>query len=250
MAETPADLYRKHRKNVNENLGLIIALAACGAAMWTGYEARHSRLEAANIADQSLKVQHESVQAQINAVRFDERPYIRVATVGVKPAGKEDTDDDYQAVFKLVAIGRTPATFLNWNVYCRILDANQITGVVQTEKEGLTKAPPNSELIVLAETGLTRATSSEAVLNSGDSIQVDCPFSRNDYRSGKDDVDVDTDKQITTDKSNMMTFIVDVTYSDVFDSKHRTQQCFYVPNGDSPMHAKLLSCKKYKPVIE
>jgi hypothetical protein len=250
MTETIADLYRKRRKNVNENLGLLIALAACGAAMWTGYEARHTRLEAANIADQSLKVQHESVQAQITAVRFDERPYIRVATVGVKPADKEDTDDDYRAVFKLVAIGRTPATFLNWNVYCAVWDANQITGVVQTEKEGLTKAQPNGELIVLADTGLTRTTSNGAVLNSGDSIQVHCPFSQKDYQSGKDDVEIDTDKQITTDRSTMMTFIVDVTYSDVFDSKHRTQQCFYIPIGDSPIRKKLLSCQKYKPVIE
>jgi hypothetical protein len=250
MAEDLADWYRKRRKNVNENLGLLIALAACGAAMWTGYEARHARLEAASIADQSLKVQHESVQAQITALRFDERPYMRVATVGVKPSDKEDPDDDYQAVFKLVAIGRTPATFLHWNVYCGVLDANQITGVAQTEREARARALPDSVMIILAETSLTSATSNEAVLNNGESIQVDCPFSRKDYKSGKDDVEIDTDKQFTNDKSTMMTFIIDVAYSDVFDSTHKTQQCFYVPTGESPIHAKLLSCRKYKAVIE
>jgi fumarate hydratase class II len=54
---------RQHRKTktINENLGLIIALAASGAAVGTGYEAHHARLEARTAAEQSLKVQHDSV---------------------------------------------------------------------------------------------------------------------------------------------------------------------------------------------
>ena len=40
MANALMESYRKHRKSVNENLGLVIALAACGAALRTGYEAR------------------------------------------------------------------------------------------------------------------------------------------------------------------------------------------------------------------
>lgn len=253
MTEALGEVYRKHRKSVAENLGLIIALAASTAAIWTGYEARHARLEAANAAEQSLKVQRDSVNAQITTMRVDERPYIRVMPVGVKPADKEDRDDGYpyQAVFNLVAVGRTPATFLNWNVYCRTLDANQIGGAIEREADkGPPNAPPDADLIVLRETSFNRTTNREAVLNNGESISVNCIFSKEDYKSGKDDVDIDLAKEITNDKSTMMTFIVDVAYSDVFDSKHKTQQCFYVPNGDSPIHAKLLSCKKFTPFVQ
>lgn len=250
MTETLAEWYRKHRKNVNENLGLLIALAACGAAIWTGHEARRTRFDAANAADQSVKVQHDSLQAQITTMRLDERPFVRVGTVGVKLADKADTDLDYQAVFKLVAFGRTPAAVLKWNVYCGLLDSNQITGVAQTEKEAIAEERDDDSFVILRGSALARETGGEAVLNNGDSIQVECPFSKKDYHSGRDDVHIDVKKQITDDKSNMMTFIVDVAYGDVFDSKHKTQQCFYVPNGNSPLRAKLLSCHKYKPIVQ
>jgi hypothetical protein len=55
--------YRQHRKTMNQNLGLTVALAASGAAIWTEYEARNARLEATIAAEQSLKVQQKSVQA-------------------------------------------------------------------------------------------------------------------------------------------------------------------------------------------
>lgn len=202
--------------------------------------------------DKSLKVQQESVDTQIATMKLDQRPYIRVAAIGVRPADKGDTDNDYQGVLSLVAIGRTPATFLQWKVYCAIFESNEINGAVWTEGE-VAKRPNihgGENLIILGESGVTWTTSSEAVLNSGDSIQVECPFSRTDYLSGKPNDDVDADRQIVDDKSTMMTFIVDVTYSDVFDSKHRTQQCFYVPDGNSPVRAKLLSCQKYRPILE
>jgi hypothetical protein len=90
-----ADKYRQHRKTVNENLGLIIALAASCAAVWTGYEARHARLEARTAVEQSLKVQQESVQAQTKSVdaqiasmRLEQRPYVRV-TPGSVPAWQD-----------------------------------------------------------------------------------------------------------------------------------------------------------------
>ena len=229
------NLYRQRRKNLNENLGLIIAVAASGAAIWTGYEARHARLEARYAAEQSRKVQQDSVNAQIAAIRLDERPYVRVATIGIKMADELDRETyDYQAVFKLVAVGRTPATFLRWNVYCGSIQANQMTAII------LDKSP-----------GLTRTTSNVSVLNNAESIEANCPFSKETYRSGTNDVDIDVDNQTTDDKSFTVTFIVDVSYSDVFNTKHRTQQCFYVPTtGASPMRQKLLSCQRFEPIIE
>lgn len=253
MTETLTEMYQRHRKNIVENLGVIIALAASVAAVWTGYEARHARLEAASAAEKSFNVQRDSVDAQITTMRVDERPYIRVSPIGVKPADKGDRDDGYpyQAVFNLSALGRTPATLLTWNVYCTVLEANQLGGMIEKERDkGPPNAPPDSVFVVRTETGFNRTTNSQAVLNNGESVPVNCIFSKEDYASGEDDVDIDTDKQITNDKSRMMTFIVDVFYSDVFQSQHKTQQCFYVPNGKSPIHEALLSCKKYIPLVE
>jgi len=200
VKQSLAEFYRKHRKGVNENLGLFIALAACGAAMWTGYEARRARFDAASIADQSLKVQHDSVEAQITAMRVDQRPFIRVVPVGVKAGDGADSDMEYRTVFKLVSTGRTPATFVKWDAYCDVLGSNQIAGVAQTEKEAM-RMRGDGMVVILGETGFTRTTGGEAVLNNGDSIQVDCPFSKKAYRSGTDDVDIDAEKQTADDKS-------------------------------------------------
>jgi hypothetical protein len=248
--ERLAETYRKRRKDLNQNLGLLIALAASCAAIWTGYEARHTRLEAGFAAKDSLDVQHKAVQAQIDTMRLDERPYIRVGAVGVKRTDEADPDepDYYRAAFKLIAVGRTPATFLKWNVRCSLLQANQLTGTALTEKEARTRS--NETLLILGESDLTRATNSEAVLNSAESIEVECPFSKKDYLAAKDDVEYDEHTKTFDDKSNMMTFIVDVLYSDVFDAKHRTEQCFYVPVGTSPTREKLLPCHQFKPVID
>jgi hypothetical protein len=249
MNERLGETFRKHRNYLNENLGLVIALAASCAALWTGYEARHSRLEAALAAKDSLDAQRKAVQAQIDTMRLDERPYIRVGTVGVKRAEEGDRDEhDYQAVFKLVAVGRTPAIFLEWNVRCGLLQANQLTGTALTEKEARNRS--NETLLIFGESDLTRATSSEAVLNSGESIEVWCPFSKKDYLAAEDGVEYDENTNTFDDKSNMITFIVVVAYSDVFDAKHKTEQCFYVPIGKSPMRAKLLPCHRFKPVID
>jgi|SRR5579864_102647 len=38
--------FARHRKNVNENLGLIIALLAAAFAGWSGYEAHKARKDA------------------------------------------------------------------------------------------------------------------------------------------------------------------------------------------------------------
>jgi hypothetical protein len=54
---------------------------------------------------------------------------------------------------------------------------------------------------------------------------------------------------ILDDKSNLMTFIVDVSYKDVFGSKHRTEQCFFLPIT-VPMGRKLFECEQFKAVIE
>lgn len=57
--------YQNNRKTINENLGLIIAFLACAAALWSGYAAK-----------QSLKLQQQSVEAQIKAMQLSERAFV------------------------------------------------------------------------------------------------------------------------------------------------------------------------------
>ena len=97
MKQRLSEMYRMRRRNLSENLGIVIALAASCAAMWTGYEAHRARLEAAVAARDSVSVQGKAVQAQIDAMRVDERPYVLVRVVGVRKADKVDQDEnDYQ----------------------------------------------------------------------------------------------------------------------------------------------------------
>jgi hypothetical protein len=242
-------MYRMRRRNLSENLGIVIALAASCAAMWTGYEAHRARLEAAVAARDSVSVQGKAVQAQIDAMRVDERPYVLVRVVGVRKADKVDQDEnDYQGVFRLDAVGRTPATVLKWNVRCGLLEANQLTGTALTEKEAMGK---NETLLILGESDLTRATSNRAILYSGESIEIGCPFSKKDYLAARDGVEYDEDRKTFDDKSEMITFLVDVAYSDVFSAKHRSELCFYIPIGTTlPAREKLLPCQQFRPAIE
>jgi hypothetical protein len=115
------NLYEQHRHFINENFGLVIALFAAVAAFWTGYEARHARLEATEIGKQSLEkqqasvdAQKKSVDAQIQAMQLDERPFIRVDAAeikeGTQPSLIDRTHiDTFNTAMKYSVSGKTPA---------------------------------------------------------------------------------------------------------------------------------------------
>jgi hypothetical protein len=238
-----AERYRQHRKTVNENLGLIVGLLASAAAIWTRYEARHARLEAQDAAHKSLLVQQDSVTAQIKSVdaqiaamRFEQRPYVRVVPVGIMPTGSLGRSDYVGpngdvGTFKLTVFGRTPATLLSWRIECGPAQANQIGS-------GQSLSGP----VAVEESQM-------AVANDSDSAKVYCPFTEKLYHSA-------TDEGIrhglsSPDTFMVITFVVDVTYQDVFLDKHRTKECFYVwPFLKSPIAEKLISCGKFTPIIE
>jgi hypothetical protein len=59
-------------------IGVLISLAAAGAAFWASSEAHKSRQEAGELGRRSLDLQSHSIDAQIRALQADERPYLRV----------------------------------------------------------------------------------------------------------------------------------------------------------------------------
>lgn len=113
--------YEQHRKTINENLGLIIALLASAAAVWSGYEAHRSRTEARVAADRSLMVQQQSVDAQkksvdaqIQATQLDERPFIIVDMGEIRETTQTSVIDltkvtVFSTYLKYSVSGRTPA---------------------------------------------------------------------------------------------------------------------------------------------
>jgi hypothetical protein len=105
--------YDQHRKTINENLGLIIALLASAAAVWSGYEAHKSRQEARNAADKSLAIQQQSVDAQIEAMRLEQRPYVEAQFQNLSFGF-----DGYSFNIRLTSKGNTPAVNVHLLPYC------------------------------------------------------------------------------------------------------------------------------------
>ena len=70
--------YERHRKTVNENLGLIVSLLTAIFARWAGYEARQAGMDASNEAEKQIVQQSRSVDAQVQAMQLDERPFISI----------------------------------------------------------------------------------------------------------------------------------------------------------------------------
>ena len=112
--------YRQERKAINENFGLIVALLAAAAAVWSGYEAHLGRIDAA-------KLGRDMLLAHVEATRLDERPFI----VPIATEWKLDTRvrTHSQVILlslKARATGRTPAFDVNIREAC-ILDPNSFT---------------------------------------------------------------------------------------------------------------------------
>ncbi len=102
------DRYERNRKVVNENLGLIIAVFAAGAAIWSGW-----------IARRALAVQSE-------ATRLEYRPYVSVRFTKasfVKPQRFADgkimpESSGYEVAVQIASIGKTPAKNLRVQGFC------------------------------------------------------------------------------------------------------------------------------------
>lgn len=112
--------YRRERKTINENFGLIVALLAAAAAVWSGYEAHLGRIDAA-------KLGHDMVQAHVEATRLDERPFIVPMATGWKVDSRVGTDSAVILLsLKARVTGRTPAFDVNIREAC-IIDPNSFT---------------------------------------------------------------------------------------------------------------------------
>jgi hypothetical protein len=238
-----AEKYRQRRKTVNENLGLIIALAASCAALWTGYEARHARLEARAAAEQSLKVQQDSVNAQTKSVdaqiasmRLEQRPYMKVTPVGVVPkwfAGSPPevpAQDGYLATFNLLTVGRTPAISVEWKIDQGFRRRGQFNVDLGEADDAY------SSLVWIDRF---------PVANSGDTFVAKLPFTKRVFYLTV------SDRNRTPGNARILTFIVDVNYTDLFSDKHHTQECFYVV-ADPNLPLQLVPCnhEDFKSVIE
>jgi hypothetical protein len=123
--------YERRRKEINDNVGLIIALSAAGAAIWSGYVAQKAREESKAAADtaiglqeksfteqlksarDSLRIQQGSVDAQIKSMVLDERPYIMVDYDRVEMHSNED-----EVYIKITALGRTPPVGITLDIRC------------------------------------------------------------------------------------------------------------------------------------
>ncbi len=167
-------------------------------------------------------------------MRLDERPYVKVKEDRISKTDDQDPDGlgEYEGIFDLVASGRTPATLLSWNIRCGLTRANRLTAL-------------NVAGDFLGD--FNRATNTLAVVNNSDSLAAICPFHKADYLNSTSEENED----FTDDQSLLMTFLIDVRYSDVFQVKHRTTQCFYIQKyGPSPIGKRFLSCRKFPPAIE
>lgn len=198
--------YRRERKTINENFGLIVALLAAAAAVWSGYEAHLGRIEAATLSRDML-------QAHVEATRLDERPFI----VPIATGWKLDTRVGTQSAVILLALkaratGRTPAFDVNIREAC-ILDPNSFTHL-----------PDFS--------ALEPAFQLSPILVSNQESSMDCPVTRDLREQGYvraygELLYVDLFRQ---KHSATFCFVVEDDHADA-KNKGRLEPCFgFVPN--------------------
>lgn len=112
--------YRREQKAINENLGLIVALLAAAAAIWSGFEAHKARLDSAEIGRGIL-------QAHIDATQLDERPFLVAAESGWKLEAHPGLQSTVvQISLKARASGKTPAFNVAIREAC-VFDPNPFT---------------------------------------------------------------------------------------------------------------------------
>jgi hypothetical protein len=110
-------------KHTRDNLGLIVALLAAAFTAWQGYEARKARVNADQFARDTITLQKEAVDAQTQATRLDERPYVNVVPSGHQFGRHPSATGSpatlfFQTQLKLVTSGRMPAMQVNLGWEC------------------------------------------------------------------------------------------------------------------------------------
>jgi hypothetical protein len=221
--------YERHRKVINENLGLIVAVLASLAAVYSGIEAHKARLDAFGEAEKQIQIQQQSVRdqersvaeqieqgkasikaqrnatnAQVQAMHLDERPYLSVTAVddnihpiSVLKRGKDgrlkDEDDNILPI-KLQASGRTPALDIKVASVC---DSGYVSG------KGLTTAARHVPASL--------AGAPKGLLGAGEIVTfpVTCPRTENP----------------NDNRGSTTTLYGRVWYTDIFGSLHHTTFC-------------------------
>ncbi len=177
---------------------VIITFAAVAAAYWTGYEARHARIEAAQAAKESLRTQQQSVDAQIQTMQVEQRPYINVTfeRFNTDPLGS----DSVQVHVNLTSNGRTPATAVRVRTYCEQAEITDFSKVLDPSKK-LWENPTPRESIY-------ESIQDRDYLMPGQSMQTECSF------------------VVDAHSEEPMKIIGIVSYIDLFELPHITPFCF------------------------
>jgi hypothetical protein len=174
---------------------LIITFAAVAAAYWTGWEARHARMEATLAAKESLKAQQQSVDAQIQAMQYEQRPYIR-ASIG--PIKREEGDFGvklYTFPISFQVSGKTPA--LDVTVFSGRYDASPAQFKQKDYERLLQNAAPDD-------------LSHQSLAYSDSVFNILAEFKRD---------------------QNFFTIFGYVQYKDLFQVTHRTEFCYVMAGG-------------------
>jgi hypothetical protein len=189
------------RRGTRDNIGLIVALFAALFTGWSGWEAHKARVSADNAAKQTIYLQQKAVDAQIDATRLDERPYVKVVPTDFRLIKSQGLTLSFTSRLNVLTSGRMPAMDLSIVWDCD----EEIPGkgpqrVAKAVRDG-TKAYSDNE-----RTNIAYLTTSDEIVKTNY-----CPvFNISSGREGNPNV-----------------FIVgEVKYRDYFKGPHRTRFCF------------------------
>jgi hypothetical protein len=177
---------------------LAITLAAVAAAYWTGYEAHRARREAADAAKESLTTQLQSVDAQIQSMQIEQRPYVNVTFKGM-------SKDPVSGVFlRVVAVvsGHTPATHVRIRTYCEKGEVTDFGNVPDPEKPSVGESETVRDSIY-------SSVDDRNYMSPGQPMQDSCLI----------------DPKMLASPGPLKVVGV-VYYSDLFNRLHRTPFCF------------------------
>jgi hypothetical protein len=199
------------QKATREWLMLIITVAAVLAGAWTAYEARHARIEAAQAAKDSLSTQQQSVNAQIEAMQLDERPFV------VVQSGDWSIRRGYSAhkvvglvptvSYRIAVRGKTPAMNIYITAICTLDEQYQTA----------TKSPsPKADFL-------------SQFLSEGDSPGY--------FLDGL---------RVRQGAQPRLRFVGELSYSDYFQKLHHSPFCFRnsLPISKTVLKGNLIPCEK------
>src|SRR5450432_3425253 len=134
-----------------DNIGLIVALFA---ALFTGvgsYEAHKARVNADDAARQTISLQKQAVDAQVDTMHLDERPYVRAVPDPdeLQLAKAADGTLSFTGRLKIITSGRMPAQDIDIVWDCDEELVNGPRRITQAKRSG-TFEYSNNERVKLA----------------------------------------------------------------------------------------------------